>query len=181
MKLLGVCRLVLAQCGLNKSVIIAGRQVPSILIRTILLSLSLCHVFLQIFACIVNARKGINAMLIPLHIGLAASVQLTIYIALMLKRADILKLLDYLQRIVDERMWNTRKKKKKEEIKKPKQRKYLGMIWKISRKEWEMWEKPKMFQNESNGVNGGYSITPTLMVLSLPRLLLRATTLEIVY
>lgn len=104
MKLLGVCRLVLNQCGLNNSVSFAGRQVPSLLIRSTLISLSLCHVLLQIFACIVNARKGINAMLIPLHIGLAASVQLLIYIALMLKRANIWTLLDYLEQIIDERM-----------------------------------------------------------------------------
>lgn len=106
MKILRACRLVLAQTGLSneKFACFTSRNVSPKYIRFISLSIQLSHMLMQMYHCIRDYSNGITAILLPFHLVIAATVQLFVYFSLILQSDQIAELLNFIQRVVDERM-----------------------------------------------------------------------------
>lgn len=109
MEILGECQLFMSYAGLsiNKFVNIGGKHLPTTIIQTLILSALISFVCIQLTNSVNNITIGLQAMLFPVHCLVLVSIKLVTFIVLMVKNGEIAELIEYLQIVVNQRMFNT--------------------------------------------------------------------------
>lgn len=107
MKILSECKRFLSYGGLDTDqfIHINGKRIPRALPRTIIILALLLLGISAIINCIINYADGLQAILFPLDILLVVIMKLTSYVALLCQTEKIAELIEYLQMVIQQRMF----------------------------------------------------------------------------
>lgn len=104
MIILAESKRILAHSGLNNAnaVRIASVNVPRLLLHTVILMALVSCVVLECVIYVENSKHYIDAILLPLVVSSTFMALILAYISLIWKSEQIMRLMDYLQHVVDE-------------------------------------------------------------------------------
>lgn len=109
MIILAESKRILAHSGLNNAnvVRIASVNVPQLLVHVVILTALVSCVVLECIIYVDISKHGIDAILLPLVVSSTFMALILAYISLIWKSEQIMRLMDYLQHVVDESKWNS--------------------------------------------------------------------------
>lgn len=102
MEILYDAKRILSYAGVTKakSVSIGGKQISVKFIQWFLAMANVFNIIMELVICVKFYEKGIQAMLVPIHLVMAFSMAFFIYMCLLWRHDDIIMLYDRLERVI---------------------------------------------------------------------------------
>lgn len=94
--------LILTGLGMHPTVQIAGRAIPRVFVRLLVMSTILLCIVLKFRFCALNYERGLDVVLLEFGIGITYVSLLLIYISMMLKSNKIIELFHFIQQVSDQ-------------------------------------------------------------------------------
>lgn len=94
--------LILTGLGIHPTIQIAGRAIPRIFVRILVMSTILLCIVLKFRFCVLNYERGLDVVLLEFGIGITYVSLLLIYISMMLKSNKIIELFHFIQHVSDQ-------------------------------------------------------------------------------
>lgn len=102
MEILYDAKRILSYAGVTKAkcVSICGKQISVKFIQWFLAMANVFNIIMELVICVKFYEKGIQAMLVPIHLVMAFSMAFFIYMCLLWRHDDIIMLYDRLERVI---------------------------------------------------------------------------------